>query len=132
MAPEPTDNAGESASRTNESMRSKGASAETKAIDYLVAQGYSIVERNYQIVGGEIDCIARDPDGTLVFVEVKASWSDAYGHPLFWVGSAKQKNLIRTAKRYLYDNDLYYSACRFDVIAVVAGNLEHLKNAFLA
>ena len=114
-----------------ESSRAKGASAEDAAVGYLTDNGYAIVERNYQIRNGEIDCIARDKDGTLVFVEVKSSRTGSCGHPFFWVGTAKQRKLSYLARWYLSMKGLIPCPCRFDVIAVVSGKIEHLKNAFL-
>ncbi len=52
------------------STRAKGATAEDQAVEYLEKKGYAILARNFQIHIGEIDCIARDPDNTVVFVEV--------------------------------------------------------------
>lgn len=48
-----------------------GHLGENIACEYLVNKGYTICERNYRKPWGELDIIAKDPDGTLVFVEVK-------------------------------------------------------------
>jgi len=47
-----------------------GRAAEMQAAEYLMNLGYTIITRNYQIRGGEIDLIALDGD-ELVFVEVR-------------------------------------------------------------
>lgn len=112
--------------------RAKGQVGEDMAIDYLVTQGYTIVDRNYQVKKGEIDCVARDRDGTLVFVEVKSAGSPSYGHPFSWINRAKQRKLVIMARHYLYNKHLGHTACRFDAIAIMDGKVEHLKNAFLA
>ena len=112
--------------------RAVGASAEDAAADYLVALGYSIIERNYRIRCGEIDCIARDKNGTLVFVEVKSARFASAGHPFFWVGPAKQRTLATVARQYLATHPGNTGGCRFDVIALFNGTIEHLRNAFLA
>ncbi len=41
------------------------------AADFLIKKDYRILERNHRQKWGEIDIIARDPFGILVFVEVK-------------------------------------------------------------
>ena len=41
----------------------------------------------------KIDIIARDPQGTLVFVEVKATWTDRAGDPAFRVNKKKQRTI---------------------------------------
>ncbi len=113
------------------STRAKGASAEDQAVAYLEKKGYAILARNYQIHIGEIDCIARDPDNTVVFVEVKSTRTAAFGHPFFWVDRGKQRTLARVAQFYMIKNRLAPCPCRFDVIAIVNGEIDHLRNAFL-
>lgn len=48
-----------------------GRRGEELACDYLKKKGYKIVERNFLRPWGELDIVARAPDGTLVFLEVK-------------------------------------------------------------
>ncbi|MDG5815128.1 YraN family protein [Chitinispirillales bacterium ANBcel5] len=111
--------------------REKGRIGENRAVEYLLGKGYTIVSRNFQTKAGEIDCIAQDMDGTFVFVEVKSA---RYGsrNPLFSITPSKQKNLIRVARRYMMEHKIVNKPCRFDVIAVVKGEVEHLKNAFIS
>ena len=112
--------------------RKKGSSGEDQAVDYLLSNGYTIISRNYQSKKGEIDCIAESPDGTLVFIEVKASRGMSSGHPFYWINRSKQKKIISMARLYLYEHEISNRSCRFDAIAIVNGKVEHLKNAFLA
>ena len=115
-----------------ESSREKGYSGEDKASDYLLSCDYIIVSRNYQTKQGELDCIAKAPDGTLAFIEVKYARSGVRGHPAFWVTIGKQRKIIAMARRYLAEHKLTYQACRFDVITIIGGKIEHIKNAFLS
>jgi putative endonuclease len=112
--------------------RSKGSSAEDTAADYLVAQGYRIVARNYQAREGEIDIIAEDPAGCLVFAEVKSSWGPRFGHPFHRITRAKQRVIAQVARRYLAEHGTTSAPCRFDAMAVTGNTVEHLRNAFLA
>ena len=111
--------------------RTKGNAGEDRAAEYLLEKGYSIVCRNYRSRRGEIDCIARDTDGTLVFVEVKSSMGASCGNPLFWITPAKQRTLFAMARQYLSEHSITSTPCRFDVIAISRGNIEHLRNAFI-
>jgi putative endonuclease len=117
---------------TEESTRQKGYAGEDAAADFLLAQGYTIISRNYQAKRGEIDCVSEAPDGTLVFCEVKSAKSPALGHPAFWVTRAKQRKIVRMAQRYLAEHRFATKACRFDVITIYNGKIEHYKNAFFA
>ncbi|HDH31598.1 MAG TPA: hypothetical protein ENH26_02380 [Candidatus Wolfebacteria bacterium] len=48
-----------------------GNLGENIACQYLIKKGYRILERNFRKPWGELDIIAKAPDKTLVFVEVK-------------------------------------------------------------
>ena len=49
---------------------SKGRRGENIAAEYLVRQGFVLLERNYRRLGCEVDIIAMDGE-TTVFIEVK-------------------------------------------------------------
>ncbi|KMQ52862.1 hypothetical protein CHISP_0083 [Chitinispirillum alkaliphilum] len=112
--------------------REKGRAGENRAIEYLLSTGYSILTRNYQTRNGEIDCVAHDVDGTIVFVEVKTATSLSAGNPLGWITLGKQKKLANLAKRFIYEHQMHNKPCRFDVISIVNGKIDHIKNAFFS
>lgn len=111
-----------------------GRRGEDIACDHLIGKGYEIIRRNYRLLRGEIDIIARDGD-TLVFVEVKARADESLGRPEEAVTPAKQRQIRRIALGYVSDNPPGEVDCRFDVIAILfddAGGrrLEHFIDAF--
>lgn len=55
-----------------------GGRGENAAAVYLQKKGYKIIGRNYRTKYGEIDIVAKDPEGILVFAEVK-TFSEASG-----------------------------------------------------
>jgi putative endonuclease len=113
------------------STRAKGAAGEEKATEYLLDRGYAIVCRNYRSRKGEIDCIARDTDGTLVFIEVKASSTTQCCNPLFRINPAKQRTIFAMAQQYLAEHHITSAPCRFDVIGIVGDSIDHLRNAMI-
>ena len=117
---------------TAPSSRAIGRTGEEMAVNYLLAAGYTIISRNFQSKKGEIDCIAKDPHGTLAFIEVKYAKTSSLGHPARWVTWGKQRRIIAMARRYLGEHGLTNQACRFDVIAIINTKIEHIKNAFLS
>ena len=113
----------------------RGRDAESRAADFLMKKGYKIIRRNYQIRGGEIDLIAKDGDW-LVFIEVKMRSSDAFGTGAEAVTKKKQQAIVRTACRYIYENNCAESPMRFDVLELTVREgrfyARHIINAFLA
>lgn len=112
--------------------RRLGAEYERMAAGYLTGQGYRIVEQNYRNRFGEIDLIAKDTDGTLVYCEIKYRSCAGAGDPLEAVDRKKQRRISRTAEyHYAYEGFEAGLPCRFDVIGIYGdGSLRHIKNAF--
>jgi putative endonuclease len=107
----------------------RGASAETRAAQLLVAAGYRIVERNFRCKAGELDIVARDGD-VLVFVEVRSRSDDEHGSAVEMIRRTKQRRVARVAAYYLATVEPVFDECRFDIIAITAGEPILLKDAF--
>lgn len=121
------------------STRAKGQAFEDLAVAYLEAQGLSVVERNVECAGVEIDVVARDADGLVVFVEVRSRGSADRGHPLETVDDRKQRRLVRGATAWLCERKLWERVdVRFDVVAIIDGApgvrpcIEHVRDAWWA
>ena len=77
-----------------------GVAAEQRALDYLLARGLRLVERNFRLPIGELDLVMADAD-ELVFVEVRQRTSMRYGGAAASVTSAKQGRMRRTAQVFV-------------------------------
>jgi putative endonuclease len=115
--------------------RAAGSRFEALAARHLEGLGYQILDRNYQLRRGELDLVARAPDGTICFVEVRARADRHFGAPEETVGAEKRRRIIGAARHYLAMRLGAEPPCRFDVIAVVGDDpatakLEHLVDAF--
>ncbi len=97
--------------------RALGRAGEEAAVAELRARGYRILDRNVRLRRGELDVVADDK-GTVVFVEVKARRSAAYGTPAEAVTPRKQRTLIALAQAYLARRAMAGRPCRFDVAEV--------------
>ena len=111
-----------------------GHAGEAWAEQFLRAKGYRILERNLRTSLGELDLVAEHA-GVLVFVEVKARTSNAFGGALLAVDRRKQAQLVRLASQYLAQRHWSDKPCRFDVVLVqgqppAQRRIEHLENAF--
>lgn len=102
--------------------QSIGAWGEKKARNFLIRQGYEILDTNYQTRYGELDIIAKEKD-IIVFVEVKTRSSRSFGLPQEAVNFKKQNKIIRMALQYLSDRDLK-ATWRVDVIGIVMNRRE--------
>ena len=115
--------------------KSVGDAGEALALAHLERQGLTLVQRNYRVAagpnarGGEVDLILRERDGTLVFVEVRARSSAAFGGAAASVTVSKQRRLVLAAQHFLRR----YSTlppCRFDVVAIEGESVQWLRGAF--
>jgi len=78
-----------------------GRLGEDIACEYLIDKGYKIIERNFRRPWGELDIIARAPDKTLVFVEVKTMSQNEGGiQPEDQVTKAKLRKTQKAASLY--------------------------------
>lgn len=109
-----------------------GKKGEQLAVDFLLKNGYEIIERNYRFDKAEVDIIAQIKD-TLAIVEVKTRSTTDFGNPQDFVKPKQIQRLVKAVDEYVNVNSLDVEV-RFDIIAIVkAGksfNIEHLENAF--
>ncbi len=111
-----------------------GRLGEEAAVRHLEKRGYEILARGFRSFRGEIDIVARDGE-SLVFAEVKARRSLAFGFPGDAVTPVKQARIRRIAEGYLLRHGLGDRPCRFDVLSVLiedgkARVVEHIRDAF--
>ncbi len=95
-----------------------GRRGEEAAAEFLIANGFRVLERRYRSRAGEIDLIAQEGD-TVVFVEVKTRTSLACGLPAEAVDRRKRARLARAASIYLMRSGTSDRPCRFDVVEVL-------------
>ena len=111
-----------------------GAAGEQRAAEHLARSGYRILARNTRSAGVEIDIVATRGD-CIVFVEVKARRSAAFGGAAEAVDARKQARLVRAAHAWLDEHRPHARRVRFDVIAWEwqpgrGWQLTHLEAAF--
>ncbi len=113
--------------------REKGNFAELHAAAYLRRKGCTLLARNYAYRGGEIDIIARDAEGRIIFAEVKSSWKIGK-EPLYRISRQKQFRIWRTACHYLHHHASENHLSRFDALLVHIQNftpqIRHYPGAF--
>ena len=114
-------------------MRAKdavGRYGEDVAVRHALALGWTVLDRNWRCLDGELDLVALD--GTeLVAVEVKTRRSERFGPPALAVTPAKLARLRRLTALWLAAHDVHPASVRVDVVAVVvpgrgAAQVDHL------
>lgn len=113
-----------------------GKKGEKIAVEYLKENGYEIIELNHQKREGEIDIIAQDPEfNEIVFVEVKARSSNAFGYPEESVDNKKIDKIITVANKWMEENNKEEQFSRIDIIAIELNTsppaINHIKNITL-
>lgn len=110
-----------------------GKVGEDIACRHLIKNGYTIIKRNFREPWGELDIIAKAPDKTLVFVEVKTASDSSFIKPEEQLTKAKLRKLKRTASLYaghfpeLIDDK---KSWRIDLVALTASGDNHLINHY--
>jgi len=111
-----------------------GQYGEEKAAEYLNANGYTVLCRNFRWKGGEIDIVARDVirEDLIVFFEVKTRKNQKFGLPYEAVTASKIRKIKRSIKVYTVIKRCENYDFRIDVIEILLRNgkvyIRHLKN----
>jgi putative endonuclease len=110
-----------------------GTLAEELATNFLVENGYKILQKNFRYQRAEIDIIAEFQNQIIV-VEVKARGTDIFMAPEEAVSKTKIKLLVLAADQYLKQHNIRQEV-RFDIITVLPDNsgkleIKHLEDSF--
>lgn len=106
--------------------REKGNQYEQMACDFLVQQGFEIIERNFYSRFGEIDIIAKK-GRVLHFVEVKGGKSF---NPIYAITPSKIRKILHTIRYYLACKRLDLDYC-LDGIVICGEEIEWIENLML-
>jgi putative endonuclease len=114
----------------NQSKITIGKQGEELAAAFLEKKGFTVVARNYRHKKAEVDLIVKK-DNWLVFVEVKARSSSAYGEPEAFVDGKKARMIFSAAEEFIFANN-WHGHVRFDVVSVKLGRdteIAHFEDA---
>ncbi len=101
-----------------------GKAGEAKAVEYLKRSGWAVLERNWRCGRfGEIDLIARNSEGLLVFCEIKTRFltkleAGIRNEGFESVHWKKQRKIVICAMNYMRYFKNAERSCRFDVLAI--------------
>jgi len=116
----------------------KGKEGEEIAREFLIDNGFRLIESNYSNNLGEIDLVMSDKDW-LVFVEVKLKIGDKYGTPEEMISKNKLSQIKRVSESFLIlefpisKNFLKY---RIDAVCIVLNenktirSIKHYENLY--
>ena len=105
-----------------------GRKGEEKGVEYLVREGYVVLERNWRLKHRELDVICLKGD-LLVVVEVKTR-DLPEEHPEELLDYRKRRNIRIATDAYIKAKGIR-AEVRFDLILVIGPDLkiEHVKEA---
>jgi len=115
-----------------------GREAEELAAEFLRRNGYTVVERNYDVLingkkVGELDIIC-DNGTELLFVEVRSATGTYLESPALTVETRKQAQIVKTARFFIHERSLQNRFVRFDVVGITFSSqrphVEWFKDAF--
>ena len=114
---------------SNENTREVGNRAEDRAIKYLQDNNYEILERNFYILGGEIDIIAKK-DNRILFFEVKFIQSEKFNSLSQKIPLSKKRKLMKSAKMYLKRENInmFEVGLQFDLLFIFRDEIKHIDN----
>ena len=97
-----------------------GKTGEDLSVEFLLNNGFKIIERNYRYKHFEIDIIA-EKNNCLHFIEVKYRKTNNYGYPETFVSNS-QKERIKTASENFILEKKWKGNILFDIIAIENNN----------
>lgn len=96
-----------------------GQAGETEAANYLAhKKGFKILVRNWRHQMDELDLVALDPNGMLVFIEVRTRSEATLEESYRSITPRKKKALKRACLAYLRNLTKPPSSYRFDVVVI--------------
>lgn len=113
-----------------------GDIGEKIAEDYLVEKGYQVLDHKFITRFGELDLVTLDRD-CVVFVEVKARTSMAFGTPEDSITPAKLERLEKAALLWMQAHPSAPDDWRIDAIAILLDShqkpleIRHFANILL-
>ena len=109
-----------------------GKLGEELAENYLIKNGFKILDTNWVFQKAEIDIIAQK-ENILAIVEVKTRSTIDFGLPQDFVKPKKIQLLVKAVNEYVISKNLEVDV-RFDIIAINKENnqfnIEHIEDAF--
>ena len=99
-----------------------GKLGETLVAEWVVSKRGQVLATRWHCTFGEIDVVALNPDGDLIFIEVKTrSPRNIDEDGVLAVTRTKQRKLIQSAKLFQLKHPSYHAHnCRFDIALVRA------------
>jgi putative endonuclease len=112
-----------------------GRWSERRCERFLRNKGLRTLTRNYSCKLGELDLVMVDPDGAVVFVEVRSRTDEDFSSPEATITAGKRQRLRHAVHYFLAAYRIEDRPLRFDVITLVLGRsgppqIRHYENAF--
>jgi putative endonuclease len=101
--------------------RKIGQVGEETAKNYLISEGFILIQTNFKSKFGEIDIIC-EKNKTVYFVEVKFRNSNEFGTGAYAINKNKIRHIRNTAEVWITQNKSKYPDYNYDFLALVIEN----------
>ncbi|MWV62988.1 YraN family protein [Helicobacter saguini] len=103
--------------------KTKGNHYEDVALQYLLSNGFTFIDKNFYSKYGEIDLVMQK-DNILHFIEVK--YAKKF-NPLYNITEKKLEKLMKTIDIFLNTNDLKLDFC-IDALSIYDNHISFIEN----
>ncbi len=93
-----------------------GKQGEELAAEWLLAQGFELLHRNWKYSYFELDIIATK-EHVLHFIEVKTRTTDTYGYPEEGVTAKKMERLMNAGEEFLHQYP-GWKRIQYDILSI--------------
>ncbi len=93
-----------------------GRQGENLAAEWLQAQGFELLHRNWKYSYFELDVVAVKA-GILHFIEIKTRTTDTYGYPEEGVTPKKMERLMSAGEQFLVQQP-YWKRIQYDILSI--------------
>lgn len=93
-----------------------GRQGEELAAEWLLAQGFVLMYRNWKYSYFELDVVASK-DNILHFIEVKTRTTETYGHPEEAVTAKKLERLMNAGEEFLHQHP-EWKRIQYDILSI--------------
>lgn len=109
--------------------RMLGSASEDKGVNFLIDNGFEIIDRNFKCNIGEIDVIAIK-NNIIRFIEIKYRKSNEFGSAAYAINEKKLQKIFKIAEYYIMTKHLSENAFSIDALLIDDFEINYIENIY--